>query len=89
MLRYGMGRYVRHAYALHQGRVCGRSDDEKPMKKNHDIIEVECTLQHQTDAGLLVDFGGKTAVWVPKSLCEFGNGTLQIPEWLATEKGMV
>lgn len=64
------------------------------MKKNHDIIEVQVTLKHETEKAYLVDVGDG-GVWVPKSLCEFEpgagvrDGLLQISEDFAIEKGLL
>lgn len=58
------------------------------MKRNHDIIELECDLEHETDGAYLVDYDGSD-FWVPKSLCVYADGVLQIPEWLAIKKEMI
>jgi hypothetical protein len=58
------------------------------MKRNHSIITIEIELKHETDRAYLVDNDGED-VWVPKSQCEYDNGELQIPEWLAKDKGLV
>ncbi|MCA9340407.1 MAG: hypothetical protein KDA17_05825 [Candidatus Saccharibacteria bacterium] len=58
------------------------------MKRNHDIITIECELIYQTEKAYKVDVGNG-GVWVPKSLCEFDNGELQIPEGLASEKELI
>jgi len=59
------------------------------MKKNHDIIELECWVRHETEKAYLIETDmGKG--WVPKSQCEVerGNGSaasIQLPEWLALQ----
>lgn len=64
------------------------------MQRKHDIITLEVNLKHETQAAYLVD-DGKDGVWVPKSQAEmiYGkdefHGELQLPEWLAIEKGLV
>lgn len=58
------------------------------MSKNHDIITVSVKLKHETAAAYLVN-GGDKDVWVPKSQCEYSDGELQLPEWLALEKGLI
>ena len=53
-------------------------------------VEIDAAVVHETDAGLLLDYGGEEPVWVPKSLVEDnGDGTFSMPEWLAIEKEMV
>jgi hypothetical protein len=60
-------------------------------------VEIAVVVEHETDAALLVDHGGGPAVWVPKS--QLGDetdvegkgdaGVVELPEWLAIEKGMI
>lgn len=65
------------------------------MKKNHDIIEVSVLLKHETDAAILVSEDGEKGIWIPKSKCEFSDSdvhgfvTIELPEWLALEKGLI
>ena len=67
------------------------------MGKNHDIVEVSAVLLHETEKAYLFDSGKIDAnrnaigIWVAKSQCEFTemDGCLQMPEWLAIEKGFV
>ncbi len=63
-----------------------------------DTIELTMTLHHQTDAAILVSDDGeeKNAVWLPKSQVEWEmkavktqTVTVDVPEWLAIEKGLV
>lgn len=58
------------------------------MKKNHDIISIPASIRHETEKAYLID-DGKAGVWLPKSACEFDEGELQLPEWLAIDKGLV
>lgn len=58
------------------------------MPKNHDILTIEATLKHEIPQAYLVDVG-RGGVWVPKSMCEYSDGELQIPQWLAEEKELV
>lgn len=58
------------------------------MKKNHSIVVIPCELVTETDLAYLV-FDGRKSAWVPKSQCEYEDGELQIPEWLAVDKGLV
>ena len=63
-------------------------------------IEIEVAVKRTTDLAILVDHGGKADAWVPISKisdwCDgpdtapgMGTTSIFIPEWLATEKGMV
>lgn len=48
-------------------------------------------LVHETENAWLVRID-KTEVWLPKSQCEDFDeeeGTVEVPEWLATEKGLL
>ncbi len=64
------------------------------------IIEVEVVVRRVTDKAILVNHGVPEEVWVPKSQISdwsdgpddapgYGTTSIFIPEWLATEKGMV
>lgn len=65
--------------------------------KFHDIVGVILHIHHETDKAILVSENGnkKNAVWLPKSQVEIdriGNSTeaeIQLPEWLAEEKGLL
>ncbi len=67
------------------------------MRRSHDIIEVAVTVKHQTDKAYLVDTGdadksgNPITQWLPKSQCEYdeADGTMQMPERLAEEKGLI
>lgn len=66
-------------------------------------VEVEVTIKHETDKAYLIACdsapGGEVECWIPKSkvsdYCEeLRNGkqtitSVFIPEWLATEKGLI
>lgn len=58
--------------------------------KRHDPVEVAVILHHETVNAWFVSTTNerKHAVWVPKSLCEFDGKTLELPQWLAEEKGL-
>lgn len=58
------------------------------MSGESDLVDITCTLRHQTDKAYLVDDGDKQ-VWVPKSQCEYDDGVLTLPEWLARDKGFI
>lgn len=66
------------------------------MRRNHDIIEIEgLTLRYATnDAYLFItgrvdEQGEPITVWIPKSQCDYADGVLQLPEWMAVDKGLV
>lgn len=60
-----------------------------------DIIDLTVDLHHETDRAVLVsDTGDKEdAVWLPLSQIEIepdgGTHVVSLPEWLASEKGLV
>ena len=58
------------------------------MPRVHDIIRVTALLKSETDRAYLVD-GGFGEVWVPKSLCIYEDGELELPGWLAVEKKLI
>lgn len=67
------------------------------MKKNHDITTIDVRVHRTSERAALVSTSGdfNDAVWVPLSQVElmpFGKGdrsTMDIPQWLAEEKGLV
>lgn len=72
------------------------------MSRNHDIITIDGQIHHETDNAYLFTNGdtekdGRTLkkFWLPKSQCEWDPtenpfvGEMQMPEWLAEEKGLV
>ena len=59
-------------------------------------VELEVAVVGSTDAAIKVDYGGKFAVWIPKSqISDYCGDSLEeaesifIPEWLALEKGLI
>jgi hypothetical protein len=58
--------------------------------KNHDLIEIAGELRHETEKAYLF-FDGDKEVWLAKALCEWSadDKTMQMPEWLALEKGLI
>jgi hypothetical protein len=57
-----------------------------------DLVDIACIIRHETPRAWLVDCGGKEPVWIPKSQAEVDTdrGTIiTMPEWLATEKGLI
>jgi hypothetical protein len=68
--------------------------------KTSSIIEIAVVVKHTTAKAILVNFGVKEEVWIPKSQisdwCDgpddepgYDTTSIFIPEWLAIEKGMV
>lgn len=54
------------------------------------IIDLAGTIVGETEKAWRVDFGEKEPIWIPKSQAEDnGDGTFSMPEWLATEKGLI
>ena len=60
------------------------------MPKNHDIIEIEVMLEHETPKAYLVKSitTGKKS-WVPKSVVELDGHLMQIPASMAEDKELV
>jgi hypothetical protein len=60
------------------------------MKKNHDIIEIAGELRHETEKAYLL-FDGSKEVWIAKSPGEWDadSKSMQMPEWLALERGWI
>jgi hypothetical protein len=60
------------------------------MKKNHNIIEIAGDLHHSTEKACLF-FDGSKEVWLAKALCEWSEEekVMQMPEWLAMERGLI
>jgi hypothetical protein len=62
-----------------------------------DLIDLTLQLHHETERAILVSDDGSPdgAVWLAKSLIEFSpvrDGRIvevTLPEWLATERGLV
>lgn len=54
-----------------------------------DLIDIAVILKGETDKAWRVDAGMGEPKWIPKSQCEFEDGTLTLPEWLAKEKGLI
>ena len=60
-----------------------KTSDDKNVVIDHD------GQKHETDKAILFDVGGEE-VWIAKSLIEYEDDTtLEIPRWLAEEKGLV
>lgn len=60
------------------------------MSRNHDIIEIAGEIRGESEKAYRL-FDGKKTEWVPKSQCEWDDKdkTMQMPEWLAMDKGFL
>jgi len=56
--------------------------------KNHDIITIDVKPKHETEKAYLFENLKGKDVWIPKSQCEY-DVELQLPEWLALDKGLI
>lgn len=58
---------------------------------NSDIVDIACTIIHQTDAAWLIDAGTDDDVWIPKSVGEYDETTrtMAMPESWAQRKGLI
>ena len=56
-----------------------------------DLVDNDCTIVGETDKAYRIDAGGERPVWVPKSMCEWdaSDKTMAMPQWLATDKGLI
>lgn len=66
-----------------------------------EFVEISVVVKHVTAKAILVNFGVKEEVWIPKSqvddFCDdtpatepgYATTSIFIPEWLAKEKGMI
>jgi hypothetical protein len=52
------------------------------------LVDVECELVHETERAILV-YNGKVKVWLPKSVAEFEDGIVTLPEKFAIEKELI
>jgi hypothetical protein len=60
------------------------------MERKHNILEIAGEIRGETDKAYRLYDGNKTE-WVPKSQCEWDEKgkTMQMPEWLAEDKGFI
>lgn len=63
----------------------GFLSDDRPVR----LVDIACEIRRETERAWLI-FDGAKEVWVAKTLVEVSNdGTVAMPEWLATEKGLI
>ena len=60
------------------------------------LVDIACEIRKQTEKGIAIwdgehEKGGREKwTWLPKAEVEVNDdGTVTMPEWLATEKGLV
>lgn len=67
------------------------------MKKNHNIITLNCVVKAETEKAYLIEADMGEA-WFPKSAVEVDRGagfhtgvcdSVQMPEWMAMDKGII
>jgi hypothetical protein len=60
------------------------------VQKDHNIIEIAGELRRETEKAYLL-FDGSKEVWIAKSLGDWDahDKTMQMPEWLALERGLI
>lgn len=58
------------------------------MFKKHDILTIEGNVKIETEKAYLIETD-KGEAWLPKSQVEVDEDEIQLPEWLALEKGLI
>lgn len=61
-----------------------------PREREARLVDIAGQVKHRTPNGVLF-FDGVREVWLPRSLVEWheDDGVMVMPEWLATEKGLI
>ena len=67
------------------------------MSKNDELVWIDAHILAETELAVRVDVGTKIKAWIPKSQIKDNSGEieigadieLEIPEWLASEKGLI
>ena len=47
--------------------VRGEPKENHMRQSNDNTVDIECTVKRETDKALLIDHGGESEVWMPKS----------------------
>lgn len=61
---------------------------------NNEYVEIDCTVAHETEGAIKI-MTGRTTCWIPKSQLRDqveqvpSETVIEVPEWLAIEKGLV
>lgn len=63
-------------------------NEEEMTTGKSDIIDIYCDVLLETEKAILVE-NGNNKVWLPKSMVEFEDDTVTLPEWLAIDKGLI
>lgn len=60
------------------------------MSGRSDLVDIAGEIRAETDKAYQF-YDGAVTVWLPKSQCEWDpdDKTMAMPEWLATERGLV
>jgi len=64
------------------------------IDRDRETVEVFGEIRKETDKAMLL-FDGVREVWIPKSMIEYsdtnkyGQTLVEIPEWLAYDKGLI
>lgn len=59
------------------------------------LVDISCTLEHETTKAWLLDVGDNEPIWIPKSVGELEKSDdgksymLTLPEYIANEKGLI
>jgi hypothetical protein len=58
-------------------------------RRKHGIVTLSVEILHETPMAWMIENQKGVNVWVPKSLGDYKDGELQLPEWMAIEKELV
>lgn len=65
-------------------------------RKKQETVTIDGTIEHETGKAILLDVGADDPVWIPKSQIvdmesnrADGTVSVEIPEWLALDKGLI
>jgi hypothetical protein len=55
-----------------------------------DLVDIACEIRLETEKAFLI-YDGDKEVWIPKSIGEWDQDakTMAMPEWFATDKGLI
>ena len=77
----------------------GRTPQEEDEVVSKQMIDIECTLERETQKAVLVTTDVSSEVWIPKSMCEIEKkdpndempcaGTITLSERYAVDKEIV
>ena len=65
------------------------------MPQDKEMVTIACKIKRETEKAYLINDGGKNDVWVPKSQVKFepsdakDEGEMEMPEWIAKDKGLI